>query len=107
MLAVAIKAVGAYTEFSLTENMDGEQLTPDEALLRIRREFKRAQLEKELDALEKDLEREKLQRELTKDMLEESDKNIEKLRTQIEGKRNDIFQARIDFLKDLSSVHTN
>ena len=62
------------------------------------------QLETELEALEKDLEREKLQRDLTKDMLSESEKNIEHVRTQIEEKRNDIFHARMDFYRDLTAL---
>ena len=62
------------------------------------------QLEKELDTLEKDLEREKLQRDLTKEMLDESEKNIEHIRSQIEDKRNEMFHARIDFYKDLSDL---
>ena len=84
--------------------MDAERLSPEEALLRMRREANRMQLEKELDSLEKDLEREKLQRDLTKDMLLESEKNIEHIRTRIEEKRNDIFHARMDFYRDLTAL---
>ena len=84
--------------------MDTERLTPEEALLRMRREANRIQLEKELEELEKELEREKLQRDLTKEMVVESEKNIEHIRTQIEEKRNDMFYARMDFYKDLGDL---
>ena len=87
--------------------MDAGRLSPEEALLRIRRETIRMQQEKELDTLEKDLEREKLQRDLTKEMLDESEKNIEHIRSQIEDKRNEMFHARIDFYKDLSDLKKN
>ena len=78
-----------------------ERLCAEKALLLIRKQQTKHQLESELEALEKDLEQEKLQRDVTKNMLDESVRKVTHLRMQIEEKRNEISYTMSDFDREI------